>query len=185
MKIRDPAHGARAPILRVALTGRWGSASGGIGPARRSLDRGAPRPRPERDLGDDGVAAHPAPAASRATTWLGREAARAVQTPRVHKRAALAAISLDPSRSSAVARVDHRAWCAEGACAHTVRASACATAEVLVVRQHAVSVAHRSHVHGRGRERCRITLGPPAGPPALVVHARCVTSGVLARVRGK
>ena len=36
-------------------------------------------------------------------------------------RAALAATSLDPSRSSAVAPVDHRAWCAEGGCAHTAR----------------------------------------------------------------
>ena len=53
-------------------------------------------------------------------------------------------------------------WCAGVACAcGTMRASACATAKVLVARQHAVSVPNRSTVHGCGQgEAPDHTLGP-------------------------
>jgi len=55
-------------------------------------------------------------------------------------RAALAATSLDPSRSSAVAPVDHRAWCAEGGCAHTARIRLRDRRGCWWARQHATSV---------------------------------------------
>ena len=122
-------------------------------PTRHSLDRGVPRPRLERDLGDDGVAARPAPTASGATTWLGREAARAIHSPRVHKRAALAATSLDPSRSSAVARVDHRSWCAgrrmRTHCAHPL-ARRQADAGGASARSQRAHIAHLCTWTGRG-----------------------------------
>ena len=69
------------------------------------------RPRRRRGLG---LALRP----RRATTCLGEGWRHVRSKPEgAQARAALAATSLDPSRSSAVAPVDHRAWCAEGGCA--------------------------------------------------------------------
>ena len=70
------------------------------------------RPRRRR-----GVGARPAPTASHHLPRGGMGGTCDPQLEGAQARAALAATSLDPSRSSAVAPVDHRAWCAEGGCA--------------------------------------------------------------------
>ena len=78
----------------------------------------------------------------RATTCLGEGwAARAIHSLRVHKREPRSQQHRwTPSRSSAVAPVDHRAWCAEGGCAHTARIRMRDGRGCWWARQHATSV---------------------------------------------
>ena len=103
-----------------------------------------------------GVGPRPAPTASHHLPRGGMGGTCDPQLEGAQARAALAATSLDPSRSSAVAPVDHRAWCAEGGCAHTVRASACATTEGAGGRVSTPPACLQRSSVGRG---CRITLG--------------------------
>ena len=129
-----------------------------------------------------GVGPRPAPTASHHLPRGGMGGTCDPQLEGAQARAALAATSLDPSRSSAVAPVDHRAWCAEGGCAHTARIRLRDDRGCWWARQHATSVpttllrGKRLPDHAWGRmERQR----------ALVVLGFATPSrGVLAELRG-
>ena len=149
-----------AGTLFLGFFGRAGStpgrgvgrtASGGIGPTRHSLERGVPRPRPERDLGDDGglgLALRP----RRATTCLGEGwAARAIHSLRVHKREPRSQQHRWTPRGPAPSRRSITGHGAQKAGAHKLCAHPLARRpRVLVSRQHAVSVP-TTLIRGRGR----------------------------------
>jgi hypothetical protein len=193
-KSRDPAHGARVPSLsgRAGILKRilkrdffvgWMSFRS-EGPSAQVIH---PLPFSIAIINNpcQGLKQRsPAPTVNRATTCLGEGGGTCDPQPEgAQARAALAAASLDPSRSSAVAPVDHRALCAEGGCARTARASACSTAEGAGGRVSTPPAClHRSSV-GRG---CRITRLGPHGAAACSRRARFATpsSGVLAELRG-
>ena len=78
----------------------------------------------------------------------------------VPSRRALAHLPIADGRRSG-ASTAAALWCAGSLRLRTMRASACATAKVVVARQHAVSVPNRSTVHGCGQgEAPDHTLGP-------------------------
>ena len=176
---RDPILGffGRAGLTPGRGVGR--TASGGIGPTRHSLDRGVPRPRPERDLGDDGLALRP----RRATTCLGEGwAARAIHSLRVHKREPRSQQHRWTPRGPAPSRRSITGHGAQKAGAHTLRASACATAEGA---GGASARSQRAHIaHPWTGKRCRITLGPPAGG-ACSRRARSAGDGAACWQRGE
>ena len=174
---RDPILGffGRAGLTPGRGVGR--TASGGIGPTRHSLDRGVPRPRPERDLGDDGLALRP----RRATTCLGEGwAARAIHSLRVHKREPRSQQHRWTPRGPAPSRRSITGHGAQKAGAHTLCAHPLARRpRVLVARQHAVSEP-TSLIRGRGRG-AGSRLGRLQAARALVVHARRATERRVGR----
>ena len=104
----------------------------------------------------------------------------------VQSRRALAHLPVADGRRSG-ASTAAALWCAGVACAcGTMRASACATAKVLVARQHAVSVPNRSTVHGCGQGEAP-DHACAAGAAACSRRARFATPsrGVLAFGRGQ
>ena len=96
------------------------------------------------------------------TTWLGGWAAWFDGGFRGAEQARSRTPFPSPTGGDPAPRRAATLWCAGVACAcGTMRASACATAKVVVARQHAVSVPNRSTVHGCGQgEAPDHTLGP-------------------------
>ena len=116
------------------------------------------------------------------TTWLGGWAAWFDGGFRGAEQARSRTPFPSPTGGDPAPRRAATLWCAGVACAcGTMRASACATAKVLVARQHASQRAHVAHRAGGTGEVPDHTLGPLERQRALVVLGFATPSrGVLA-----
>ena len=144
---RDPILGFFGRAGSTPGRGVGRTASGGIGPTRHGLDRGVPRPRPERDLG---VGARPAPTASHHLPRGGMGGTCDPQLEGAQARSRARSNIAGPPRGPAPSRRSITGHGAQKAGAHTLCASACATAEGADGRVSTQSAClHRSSVDGK------------------------------------